>query len=77
MKKKADELRTWYNEQARNLVRQEEKLNAAKNEVAIRDGKLAEREALLNTKKKNLAAREGALAATLHGKDEEIEKLLK
>ena len=77
LKKKADELRTWYNEQAHNLVRQEEKLSAAKDAAAIRDGKLAECEALLNTKEKDLATREGALAATLRSKDEEIKKLKK
>jgi chromosome segregation ATPase len=76
LKEKAEGVRKWYNEQFHNLKRQEEKLASAKEKATALDGKLAEREARLNAREKDLAKREEALAAKLHGKDEEIEKLL-
>ena len=76
MKEKANELRTWYNQQSRILRDQEERLAASKKEAATLDGKLTERATQLDAREKELAAREEALAAKLHGKDEEIEKLL-
>lgn len=77
LKEKGDELHSWYNDRARDLIRQEEKLIAAKGEAAIRDGKMEKREALLNAKVRDLAAREQTRTTTLHGKDIEIEALLK
>jgi hypothetical protein len=56
LKEKAEEIRTWYNEQSRNLRRQEEKLSAAKEKAIALDSKLAKRKVQLNAREKDLAA---------------------
>ena len=48
----------------------------AKEDIAAREIRLAEREVLLNAKEKDISAREGTLEATLCGKDEELEALV-
>nr|XP_020159461.1 paramyosin-like [Aegilops tauschii subsp. strangulata] len=49
---------------------------AAKEQAAKDEANRRQQQALLDTQEEELVAREQALAATLHGKDEEIEKLV-
>nr|XP_045087429.1 translation initiation factor IF-2-like [Aegilops tauschii subsp. strangulata] len=48
----------------------------AKEQVAKDEADRRQQQALLDTQEEDLAAREEALASTLHGKDEEVEKLV-
>lgn len=76
LRDKGNELREWHSKQFQTLLRQQEVVTMAKEDVAAQEVRLAEREALLNAKEKDISAREGTLEATLRGKDEELEALV-
>ena len=48
----------------------------AKNLAAAAEADRAQHQSALNSQEENLAAHEEKLAATLHGKDEEVERLV-
>lgn len=73
---KAEELRTWYNQQSAALRQESKKLAVAAERAKAHDDRLAERETQLNAREESLAGRETALAATLQDKDEKISKLV-
>ena len=51
-------------------------ITTAKEDVIVREVRLAECEALLTAKEKDVSSQEGNLEATLRGKDEELEALV-
>ena len=73
---KGSKLREWHNKQFQSLQRKHEVITMAKEDIASREVRLAEREALLNANEKDISSREGNLEATLCGKDEELEALV-
>ena len=78
-----EELRTAQGELAKHDVELTMKLaniekaqETAKNLAAAAEATRTQHQATLNSQEENLAAREEKLAATLRGKDEEVEKLV-
>ena len=76
LKDKGNELCKWYLGQAQSLMHQVDKLATDKEKANAQDQPLMECKALLDTKEKGILAREEALAATLRGKDDELETLV-
>ncbi|XP_044339216.1 nuclear matrix constituent protein 1 [Triticum aestivum] len=74
---KGSELREWHGKQLQVLLRQQETISMAKEDVIARQARLAECTTLLNAGEKDVSSREENLAASLCSKDKELEGLVR
>nr|XP_040249731.1 uncharacterized protein LOC120967188 [Aegilops tauschii subsp. strangulata] len=76
LKDKCLELREWHDKQFKALVRQQEILQMMREDVAAREGRLANHKASLDVREREISLREEDIEATLHAKDESLEALV-
>ena len=77
LKDKCLELREWHGKQFQVLMRQQETISMAREDVIAREARMAERKALLDAREQDISSRQEKLEATLRAKDDDLEALKK
>ena len=76
LRDKGSELHDWHGKQFQVLMRQQETISMAREDVIAREARMAERKALLDTREQDISSREEKLEATLRDKDDDLEALM-